>query len=233
MLGFEINPFLILLKIFTYAGFLSTIDYIISRRFKKPYYLVHFLVNTYVVYISYYDVYLLYTNFIESYPTKCNLESVWIIAALHIYHLIYHKNNIDIQDLIHHIPTLLGQCSIPLLTNFNGLIISHTVFYLCGLPGAIDYLLLFLVRNYYIQKMKEKNINTYIKLWLRCPGTIINAAFALIIAQNTTSIIDHICITLTIMFSFWNGIYYMYRVVVDYTIQSNKHLYYRRMSSTE
>ena len=81
--------------------------------------------------------------------------------------------------------------------------------------------------------MTEKKINTYINLWLRCPGTIINATLALIIAQNTTSIIEHICITLTIMFSFRNGIYYMYRVVVDYTIQSNKHLCYRRMSSTE
>jgi len=233
MIEIDDAPHVILFRIFIYTSLLSIIDYIISLKFNRPYYFVHFLVNSCVVYITYHDVYLLYTDFNNSFLKKCNLESVWIIAALHIYHLVYHKNKIDLQDLIHHIPTLIGQCSIPLLTHFNGLLISHNVFYLCGLPGGIDYLLLFLTRNYYIEKITEKRINKYINIWIRCPGTIITSAFLVIIAQTTQSIIDFMCIIITIIFSYWNGLYYMERVLVDYTIKSNKHKTYRRISSTD
>ena len=162
------------------------------------------------------DVYHLYTNFYNYIETDCNVEHVWIISSLHMYHLIYHKNKINIQDIIHHIPTLFMQCIIPLLLNYKSIIISHHVFYLCGLPGCIDYLLLFLVRNGFILKITEKQINEFLNVWIRCPGTIINTAFIMIMLQDTRYIIEYIILTITMLFSYWNGLYYMRRVVIDY-----------------
>jgi len=116
--------------------------------------------------------------------------------------------------------------TLPLALNIKtGAILGHTLFFIIGLPGFIDYLLLFLVRNSLITKYTEKYINYMLNLWIRCPGCIASATLTLVYYGHNyiyLSLLDRLSI-LTIMFTiYWNGIYFMRNIVIDYTIKCNK-----------
>jgi hypothetical protein len=211
----------ILLKIKIFMWMMIYLDkLVVFFKYKNPYYFVHFVTNSLIVYITIGDVISLYYNFQQNKYNECDLDSVWLITSLHIYHLIYHSKKINVQDLIHHIPTLFAQCIIPLTTGYNNILISHITFYLCGLPGGIDYLLLFLVRNNKLDKMTEKRVNKFLNMWIRCPGTIMSAAFVITEIPSLNDYLQLLCAILTFIFSYWNGIYYNERVITDYAIQN-------------
>tara|TARA_B100001063_G_C16539366_1_gene440493 strand:- start:203 stop:586 length:384 start_codon:yes stop_codon:yes gene_type:complete len=105
----------------------------------------------------------------------------------------------------------------------SGSLFDHSLFYTTGLPGMIDYFLLFLVRNDKIKKITEKKFNNYINLWIRCPGCISTAVLSMVAfcytPDNTFSLKERIIVLLTAFIVFWNGIYFMNLVVVDYAQQ--------------
>jgi len=120
---------------------------------------------------------------------------------------------------MHHIPTLLVLGYPSILTNYDGAIIGHILFYLCGLPGGIDYALLFCVRNEFIDRLIEKKLNKYLHTWIRCPGAIFSSILVIIHSQHSDGHIYYIGAILTSLFTFMNGIYYMDRVANNYTYE--------------
>tara|TARA_B100000900_G_C20474086_1_gene672630 strand:+ start:87 stop:407 length:321 start_codon:yes stop_codon:yes gene_type:complete len=48
-------------------------------------------------------------------------------------------------------------------------------FFSSGLPGGIDYLLLTLVKNNKINRLTEKNINSYLNVYIRMSGGYITS----------------------------------------------------------
>ena len=115
---------------------------------------------------------------------------------------------------------------LPLTINLNyPNIINHTLFFLTGLPGCIDYFLLFLVRNAIISKYIEKYINVHLNLWIRCPGCI--ASSVLILKKigedyNYISFIEIIFMIIICILVYWNGIYFMYLTVYDFSNRYKK-----------
>ena len=108
-----------------------------------------------------------------------------------------------------------------------GSLLGHGLFFTTGLPGGIDYLLLFLERNNIINKITEKRINKQLNLWIRCPGCISNSIMLFIYSYMTfrINIMDYFTyiISLFISFSmFWNGVYFMEQVVSNYAIVTYK-----------
>lgn len=82
---------------------------------------------------------------------------------------------------------------------------------LCGLPGAIDYFLLALVRMGKIKKGSEKKVNALLNLWFRMPYGILLCGMALV------SIIEYNkweCLP-CVLFVFYNSIYYGIMVIVN------------------
>merc|ERR1711935_356126 len=102
----------------------------------------------------------------------------------------------------------------------GGTLLNHSLFFLCGLPGLIDYIMLFLVRNKYINKMTEKKYNKLINLWLRAPGCIAHSVLTLVsflaFKKKTATNIEYFAAMLTSLLVYWNGIYFMEQVVSDY-----------------
>ena len=197
-------------------------DIIMSRyMIEGAYYMNHFIGNMAIVYYTY-DCMI--NSYIEYYDDLhgCSYESLDfardIIYALHLYHIIMYFKKLRKDDIIHHL-VMVG-IALPLtsyLSNYN--IIGHGFFFVTGLPGGIDYFLLFLVRNEYIDRMVEKDVNKNLNLWVRCPGCI----------SNVTLIICSLCryieiITYTQLFAaiiniisvYWNGIYFMEQVLTNY-----------------
>jgi len=97
-------------------------------------------------------------------------------------------------------------------------LIGHCLFFTTGLPGLIDYFMLFLTRNNLMSKNLEKRINSKINLWLRCPGCVMNVALCMsnvATNYNQLSYVQLIGTGIIMSTVYWNGIYFMNQVVVD------------------
>lgn len=196
------------------------VDKLLNNFCNKPYYLIHSLANWGIVYYTYPTVRDVYLNLPFASSLITNPISYQICSALHIYHIVQYKLNSE--DIKHHIPTLTV-LSIPLFNISQSPLVAHTEFYLCGLPGAIDYILLFLSRNNIINRMTEKKWNLYLNLYIRCPGAILNSALALQLVQQqpNMSSLHQLCYLGVAVFSFWNGSYYLRNVIADYHLRLN------------
>jgi hypothetical protein len=203
------------------TGLLCKFDNIIKKfGYKKPYYLIHSIINVVIVYMTYPAVYKLYFDFHNSYDYHINMNSIWLCMSLHIYHLIHYRKKVNIDDYIHHIPTLLVLGYPTLISGYDNAVIGHIVFYLCGLPGGIDYAMLFCVRNDIMNSITEKFINKQLNLYIRCPGAIISTIFIIIYYQYDDvcyNIFNYYIVLLICMFTYLNGIYYSERVISDYS----------------
>tara|TARA_B100000242_G_scaffold294186_1_gene275335 strand:+ start:1537 stop:2352 length:816 start_codon:yes stop_codon:yes gene_type:complete len=196
------------------------IDKILTKMVNKPYYLLHSIANWGIVYYTYPIVRDTYLNLSNTFNLSNNPISYQICSALHIYHIIRYKMNKE--DIKHHIPTLLV-LSIPLFNISQSPLVSHIAFFLCGLPGAIDYILLFLSRNNIIHRLTEKKWNVYLNLYVRCPGSILNSAIAFQLVQQKPNMSNFykLCYFGVASFSFWNGTYYLRNVIADYHLRIN------------
>jgi hypothetical protein len=103
----------------------------------------------------------------------------------------------------------------------TGRLINYSLFFTTGLPGMIDYFLLFLVKNNKIQFIVEKKINSWINLWIRCPGCTSHAVLTILVYNIynktlLTSDFERFGYTFTAIITLWNGIYFMNKVIVSY-----------------
>ena len=204
--------------LFYYLIFIGS-DFILNKYFDGVYYLLHCITNFIVVYYTFIPFINLYIdfNYYSSLPVDVN-SSVSIISALHSYHITSYFNKLRRDDWIHHL--LMVFICIPLGIFINkGYIMLHALFFINGLPGGIDYLLLFLVRNNIIERLTEKRINTLLNVWIRCPGCLITSAMIIITAQSMQSwysILFNFIIASSI---YWNGLYFMKGVVENYVYE--------------
>ena len=94
---------------------------------------------------------------------------VCLIIAIHAYHMLSFSLSSD--DLFHHLVfvPLIGGMRFFYPWGAGGNILP---FFISGLPGGIDYILLTLVKEGYMSSLKEKRINCSINTWLRLPGIV-------------------------------------------------------------
>lgn len=196
-------------------------DFIFSKlNVKGVYYLNHVINNAVVVYESFPHILNCYTNFLETIDTDVPINCMNITVALHIYHILLYWPSLRTDDWLHHI-IMIG-IIIPLiyLYQIGGNVVGHGLFYITGLPGGIDYTLLFLNRNsILVTRHQEKYVNSLLNLWVRCPGCIATAIFTLIMIQklNMIQTLSDILITWFMMGALlWNGVYFMNDVVRNY-----------------
>lgn len=208
-------------SIIIYTIFFCSLDLYLNKYFKNNYYLLHSLSNIIITYYTINDVLLTYTDFHNSLYQPIDYLPIIITYSLHIYHIINYFQKLMFDDWLHHI--LMCGIALPIGTLSNsGRLLNHSLFYLTGPPGAINYLLLFLNRNGYIQKSTQKKYNYFLNLWIRAPGCIIHSSLTLIIAyQNYLTIIQLFSIIITNILTFWNGIYFMDKVVQDYALHKH------------
>ena len=200
-----------------YIALFSVMDTAIKKRgFEKPYYAVHAIHNALIVYNTAPDVYYSLTELtnLDSYPT--NWPAVQLCFALHLYHILLYWKSFRFDDWLHH--GLMIGIALPI----GCLLEAHTflgmsLFFTTGLPGGIDYMLLFGVRNDYVQKETEKRVNTFLNVWIRSPGCVAMAtlSFTHILArQGEPSLLKTLAFIPSIL-NYWNGQYFMEQVVRD------------------
>jgi hypothetical protein len=181
------------------------------------YYANHALANAAIVSLT-------AKNVIDCYFMKfdAKYESLYapkaIVYGLHFYHMLMYHKKMRFDDWLHH--GLMVGVALPLTEIVPAsTILGHSMFFINGLPGMIDYTLLFLNRNNMISKYTEKRVNRILNTWIRCPGCVMTTGFILMnvgmnydamsIQQKIASFVMAGCV-------YWNGVYFMDQVVRDY-----------------
>ena len=205
-------------NIVKYSLGFSTIDFVLGKfNIKGRYYFNHVLANSMILNGIYHQLPLAYFNNVNNLQIY-DYNVVSYIFSIHFYHIFYYNKDLVYYDWLHHI--LMIFVCLPLSLKIkNYPLFCHSVFFLTGLPGGIDYFLLFLNRNNIIEKKVEKRINYYLNLWIRGPGCIASSTLLakyFINNYHNQSLSDNLSAMAITGIVFWNGIYFMDLVLSDY-----------------
>jgi len=182
---------------------------------------IHSIVNFIIMCYSISDIKLMFNNItnISNLKWTYNSEMTFIYACLlHFYHILFFR--LTIADKLHHF-LMLFICA-PLTYMTDNVFTSFALFFLSGLPGFIDYALLYLVKLGIIDSLTEKYTYLLITTWIRNPGCNMCLIIALIILKQTYDRLKLIYITLSTFITFINGNYYLIVTYFDYFDKLNK-----------
>ncbi len=191
------------------------------------YYLVHAIHNGMIVYSTADEVIDTFLHFKQLQIFRSNMFAIEICFALHIYHILMYFKKLVFEDWLHHI--LMIGVALPLSLYLPAsTLVGFSLFFMTGLPGGIDYLLLFLVRNDIIHRLTEKKINSWLNVYIRSPGCVSCATFIVAYTfenyyyNESIDIMKVYASLLTGFLTYWNGQYFMNRVISDYAIKKNE-----------
>ena len=140
-----------------------------------------------------------------------------IIYALHIYHTVYYCRKLSLDDMLHHVSALC--VCVPLAIYYSpGSLLGYSFFFTTGLPGMINYLLLWRERNGNFPRQCQKKWNVRLNVWIRNPGCISCATliFLKTFFHPENTIYHKIAGLVVSLLTVWNGSYFMEQVVSDY-----------------
>jgi len=213
------------LQFISFFGFYLGVDKIIlGKKCEGKYYLIHGINNALITYLTFNDIFSTFTDFNTVLSATTSMLPSIITYSLHMYHIAAYYKKFNTDDWLHHI--LMGAALVVAHQFNSGRLINYSLFFTTGLPGTIDYFLLFLVKNNKLESIVEKRMNNYINLWIRSPGCISHAVLTLLvynIYKETllTGYIHQIGYLFTSSMTYWNGIYFMNKVVISYNKNNN------------
>jgi len=207
---------------------------IIAKRINKSiniknnknirWFFIHFISNLFVSINAISDLRLCLLEPYNIYKYKWSSSSYntfYISVITHIYHIIFF--NLTKADRLHHGLMVLIAGSIEYYK--KSIISPAALFFITGLPGCIDYFLLFLVKLNKLSKKREKIIYLYLSTYIRSPGACIISVMGLYNLKHefNNSILNGIISLISCLLVFWNGQYYLMISSRDYGkfIQSN------------
>lgn len=210
---------MILFYFFSFFGFYVGLDTIMGKKYEGKYYFIHGLNNAAIVYLTYSDLISTFTDFNSVLMNRINILPSIITYSLHIYHIFVYYYKFKFDDWLHHI--LMGAALFTAHQFHTGRLINYSLFFTTGLPGMIDYFLLFFVKNNKLESVVEKKVNSWINLWIRCPGCTSHAVLTLLVYNIynktlLTSNFEKIGYIFTAIITFWNGTYFMNKVIISY-----------------
>lgn len=201
-----------------YTTIFCAADYTLTRiRAKNPYYLIHSIHNAFIVYYTWSDIVNTFINF-QHLPTFApNYDAAALCFALHVYHIIMYWRAFRFDDWLHHI--IMIAVALPLGVFLpSSTLLGFSLFFTTGLPGGIDYFMLYLVRNGILMRIREKQANTFLNVWIRGPGCVAQATAAFVYLLSYGQMLHPAVFWLACippLTNYWNGMYFMEQVVVD------------------
>ena len=147
---------------------------------------------------------------------QCSSIPGGFVAAIHTYHVLRFK--LGPGDIFHHVAFAGVGCFSNHLVNY-GPLANLYFFFVCGLPGGIDYFLLGLVKCGRLAAMEEKRLNSTINLWVRAPGLTMVFSFAWSAFRTGKHDVNPFVMTVLAFISVHNGQYYLGRVVANYNFK--------------
>jgi hypothetical protein len=194
--------------------------FLFSVRKSAKWFLLHFIGNMIIVLYATNDLINAIYDPLHALLGNYTLEPTIFAIVLHIHHLFFYTN-ISFDDIIHHFGFVLTLGLIAMLWSW-GPATNVMLFFMCGLPGGLDYLLLALVKLELIESITEKKLNTYINLYIRSPGILFTVFLLYIYVIENYNVNHHYdvapiyIIIIAFILMFINAQYYLGRVVFSY-----------------
>ena len=161
------------------------------------------------------DVVSVFTN------PLCSLVSPmssWLPAYLVISGHCYHACAFSLKsnEVWHHLIFVAFGGFITLSVPW-GPLMALALFCVSGLPGAIDYAVLALVKLKRVSRLREKRCNTWINTWIRIPGHVFVAVVAWVcLVHGTNTRLPTSVVVVAIALALGNGLYYGEQVIGNY-----------------
>ena len=159
---------------------------IYTLGFKARWYQLHSLINLIITYRTFNETLSFFINPLQSVKViEYNFDQ-FLIINLHFYHFLTF-NNLTTMDYFHHIVfVLFGVFPISYYFKYN--LVSIFYFTGCGFTGFLEYGMLTLVKNNYIEKINQKKYTKFLYNFLRYPLSIYSCSLTWIHNQNGTLI---------------------------------------------
>eukprot|EP00054_Salpingoeca_dolichothecata_P000496 m.280471 g.280471 ORF g.280471 m.280471 type:complete len:282 (-) comp108204_c0_seq1:80-925(-) len=208
---------------------LFVVDYVCIRPFltRGRWFTLHVFANAVIMVFTFEDLYYLFTDPVKSVILSDTIRSrnpLMFNLAIHCYHVVMF-DDLTWLDWLHH--GLMTFLAIPACFPVGrmGALMNVVHFFVTGLPGGLDYLLLALVQNEKIERLTEKRINNSLNVWLRAPGIVGTTTLFLISSVErvgAASGLELFCRGLLVLLFFWNAQFFLERVVANYHVVSYK-----------
>jgi len=204
-------------------AFLAAADLLLCRRMRDDnsrYFLLHTLANAIISLSSAADMARTLHDPIGSGIGHCNVLPTYMIPSLFAYHLSVFKN-VPLDEWQHHLLFGIGLAG-PQLRYCVGPLQNAVGFFICGLPGGIDYAMLAAVKEGLLASRDEKVWNARIQVWMRSPGILL-ASYAMFLtskyahARGPSKVLPY----LLFLLASFNGQYYMQKVVANTAFKVN------------
>jgi len=199
----------------------------IYENSKAIWFRLHSIVNIIGLCYAANDTHEYFTDPLYSDLTPNSTQPMHIVMGLHLFHILYSKSlfgvwSLNYLDWIHHIVMCLI-LTIPYIDISCAKTSNAVIFFVSGLPGAIDYYLMALVKEKQLSVAVEKKINTYLNVYLRSPGILYVATIAYV--KYCAGYYENAIFTFTALaVLFWNAQFFM--VIVVYAYGKHKKQYH-------
>ena len=219
---FDFQIFLLILSIFG-ADYLSTY---VTKRYNERlqitpntrWFFIHSYVNFIIMITTFSDLILCLRD-----PYNCNLEfsetskiGYRIATISHLYHIVFFYNKLTQDEWLHHVLMCLICGPLTKFYNRNRICVS-TLWFLSGLPGFIDYTMLYLVKIGRIPSITQKNMYIYLSCLIRSPGCIIMVYIQLLTIYKVKYFDELLAKLLLSFLVLWNAQYFLYITIRDTT----------------
>jgi len=194
-----------------------------ERRTSQGYFALHTIANAAISVLTFKDLLLVAT---DANLALCTLESspipLALVASIHATHCLFY--GLNWVDKLHHIVMIAVGLPFMFIAR-AGAIGNFCLFFICGVPGGIDYAMLVAVKLGKMKPIREKKINVHLNTWIRAPFLVISAFLCFVQIQQQLNM--HWFQTLArfccIVITWWNGQFFMERIVGNYHVNRYKY----------
>lgn len=204
-------------KIVVSLGVLAILDYGLLWHSRARYFSLHGIWNIIITIMILPDMWKTLIDPMHALTPGSNFSRwpIIMVAVLHFWHCIAYSG-LTWDDYFHHFVFTAALCAVDFIWDW-GYSTNFLIFFICGLPGGLDYLMLAAVKHGYINKISEKRINKLLNVWCRGPGCIAAACLIWINwMSGQTAHIPPIIKIVTILLAISNGQYYSRRVIASW-----------------
>lgn len=202
-------------------AFLAVADRLLARRMSDDtsrYFLLHTLANAVITLSSGSEMLEVLRDPIGVGVGRCSVLPTYMIPCLFGYHLSVFKD-VPLEEWQHHLLFGLGLAG-PQLAYCVGPVQNAVGFFMCGLPGGIDYALLAAVKEGLISSSAEKVWNSRIQCWCRSPGILLSSYCLYLLSKYSVVKGPSTTIAyLAFLLASFNGQYYMQKVVANTSLK--------------
>ena len=181
--------------VFTIAilALLGAVDVFICRPLLSPksrYFCLHAVANAVSSIAAFPDVLRTLRDPVYAFsgPTTTMIANSAVIS-IHLYHCLFFK--LPPADIFHHavFVSILCGFAIP-FKHVGGVSNNFGCFFLSGLPGGLNYVLLVLVKEGLMSALSQKGWDAWINTWLRGPSM---SVYAFLQVRNACSCLRRLC----------------------------------------